>query len=66
MVRRVRLHEAEEQDKYERFKNIIAGQSDKDLIDYFERIVVQNHVQGFGQSEGMLQIIREELLKRMS
>ena len=59
-----RLTENDEDVK--RFTQIIANQSDKDLIAYLERIAVQNYVQGYGQSEGMLQIIREELLRRMS
>ncbi len=59
-----RLNENDED--VERFTRIIANQSDKDLITYLERIAVQNYVQGYGQSEGMLQIIREELLRRMS
>lgn len=56
----------ENEEDVERFTQIIASQSDKDLIAYLERIAVQNYVQGYGQSEGMLQIIREELLRRMS
>ena len=50
----------------ENFKRIIRNQSNKDLIAYLERIAVQNHIQGYGQSESMLKIIRDELLNRMS
>ena len=63
----IRLQEEKSsQEKIDRYTKIVANYDNKELIRQLEFIAVQNDHQGYGQSEPMLQILRAELLKRMS